>query len=178
MLRLRLTEKLRKCCGPGPYEIGFMKESVRYQINAPHIVHEVFDDTEAAIINLKNGNYYSLDTIGAELWQLLEAGATVPEMTTALAARYDATPSALDAAARNFVATLQTEDLIIPVPAANGTTAPNPTANCLLLTNDGPKKPFAPPVLERYNDMQELLLLDPIHEVEEAGWPQRVGVAQ
>ena len=25
--------------------------------------------------------------------------------------------------------------------------------------------------MEKYDDMQELLLLDPIHEVDEAGWP-------
>jgi hypothetical protein len=31
---------------------------------------------------------------------------------------------------------------------------------------------FTQPVLEVYTDMQDLLLLDPIHEVdEEAGWP-------
>jgi hypothetical protein len=30
----------------------------------------------------------------------------------------------------------------------------------------------AAPVLEKYTDMQELLLLDPIHDVEEAGWPK------
>jgi len=31
---------------------------------------------------------------------------------------------------------------------------------------------FAPPVLEVYTDMQDLLLLDPIHDVDETvGWP-------
>ena len=28
-------------------------------------------------------------------------------------------------------------------------------------------------VVDRYNDMRELLLLDPIHDVEETGWPNR-----
>jgi len=28
-----------------------------YRINAPHIVSEVFVDEEAAVINLKTGNY-------------------------------------------------------------------------------------------------------------------------
>ena len=33
-------------------------------------------------------------------------------------------------------------------------------------------KPLAAPVLNKYSDMQDLLLLDPIHDVdEEAGWP-------
>jgi hypothetical protein len=30
-------------------------------------------------------------------------------------------------------------------------------------------------VLERYTDMQELLLLDPIHDVDQTGWPRRKG---
>jgi hypothetical protein len=34
-----------------------------------------------------------------------------------------------------------------------------------------PREPFAAPALNTFSDMQELLLLDPIHEVDEAGWP-------
>ena len=30
---------------------------------------------------------------------------------------------------------------------------------------------FEAPILHKYTDMQDLLLLDPIHEVDEAGWP-------
>ena len=30
---------------------------------------------------------------------------------------------------------------------------------------------FEAPILQKYTDMQDLLLLDPIHEVDEAGWP-------
>jgi hypothetical protein len=34
------------------------------------------------------------------------------------------------------------------------------------------KTPFEPPRLERYNDMNDYFLLDPIHEVDTAGWPR------
>jgi hypothetical protein len=30
---------------------------------------------------------------------------------------------------------------------------------------------FSPPVLQKFSDMQELLLVDPIHEVKAEGWP-------
>jgi hypothetical protein len=30
---------------------------------------------------------------------------------------------------------------------------------------------FEPPTLEHYTDMEYFLLLDPIHEVDESGWP-------
>jgi hypothetical protein len=30
---------------------------------------------------------------------------------------------------------------------------------------------FQPPTLRKYTDMQDLLLIDPIHEVDDLGWP-------
>jgi len=35
----------------------------------------------------------------------------------------------------------------------------------------GTRQPFSAPVLNAYTDMEELLLLDPIHDVDQAGWP-------
>jgi hypothetical protein len=35
------------------------------------------------------------------------------------------------------------------------------------------RRGYDPPVLNRYDDLQKLALLDPIHDVEEAGWPNR-----
>ena len=33
------------------------------------------------------------------------------------------------------------------------------------------RTPFVDPALEKYTDMQDFLLVDPIHEVSDAGWP-------
>ena len=33
------------------------------------------------------------------------------------------------------------------------------------------KKPYTAPAVQKYDDLEDLLLLDPIHEVDEAGWP-------
>jgi len=35
----------------------------------------------------------------------------------------------------------------------------------------GSRPPFQMPVVERYTDMADLLLLDPIHDVNAEGWP-------
>ena len=35
------------------------------------------------------------------------------------------------------------------------------------------RRGYEPPILNRYDDLQNLALLDPIHDVEEAGWPNR-----
>jgi hypothetical protein len=41
-----------------------------------------------------------------------------------------------------------------------------------LNASTGQSRQFVPPVLERYDDMEDLLLLDPVHDVDAQGWPQ------
>jgi hypothetical protein len=62
-----------------------------------------------------------------------------------------------------FLGDLVTEGLLVP---AAGHAAP-------ALGEPEPGRPkFTPPVLGKYTDMQELLLQDPVHEVDAAaGWP-------
>ena len=39
------------------------------------------------------------------------------------------------------------------------------------LSLEQPLQDYEPPQLMKYTDMQELILLDPIHDVDEKGWP-------
>ena len=148
-----------------------MNQSSRYKINAPHIVHEVFDDHEAAIINLKSGNYYSLDPVGAFVWAHIESGATVGEVVEKILGRYEARPAEVSRDVGSFLATLEQEELIV----RNSDTVPKPDGQRVKIGIDGNggKIAFTPPLIARYDDMQELLLLDPIHEVDDTGWPNR-----
>ena len=41
----------------------------------------------------------------------------------------------------------------------------------IIMSQDQQKTSFASPVLEIFSDMQEILLLDPVHDVDKAGWP-------
>jgi predicted transcriptional regulator len=50
-----------------------MDPTTHFAINRK-VVHEVFDD-EIVIINLDNGNYYTLTQTGADIWGLVETGA-------------------------------------------------------------------------------------------------------
>jgi hypothetical protein len=68
---------------------------------------------------------------------------------------------------RNLVEELVAESLIVPL-----SSAPTPASGKTPAPVE-PGTPFVPPVLERYTDMQELLFLDPIHDVDESGWPHR-----
>ncbi|MFN8443098.1 MAG: PqqD family protein [Caldilineaceae bacterium] len=146
-----------------------MKFIQTFRINQPNVVFEVFND-ETVIINLESGTYYSLDQSGAEVWQLLQQGANCPEIVARIAATYVLNSKEIEDPVEKFLAELVQEKLIVP----NGIGAHSqPPASNMVMISPSPnaQRRFTPPSLNKYTDMQDLLLLDPIHDVAEAGWP-------
>ena len=141
----------------------------RYKINLPHIVSEVFADEEAAIINLKSGNYYSLNKTAAEIWLLIEKGASSDEIAGFILDNFSFKESFEKTEIEEFIKILMEEDLIVIDGIPNSENGNSGNLNNPV-TNSKDKRDYEPPVLECYPDMQELLLLDPIHEVEETNW--------
>jgi hypothetical protein len=137
----------------------------QYQINRPDVMMESFEG-EVIIIHMKRGNYYSLRGSAPLIWDIIGQGCSLEKTGDYLAARYPAQEEEVRGSLRNLVEELIAEDLIVPLTAAPTTS----DQTCSQVKADGP---FVPPLLERYTDMQELLLLDPIHEVDETGWPAR-----
>ena len=126
-----------------------------------NVFSKVFDD-EAVVLDSVNGVYFSLRGTGVDIWRLIEDNATGAQISEALSARYDAPQEDIARAAGDLLEELTRAELIVPDPSleANGAS--------LAATE---KRPFAAPEIERFTDMQQLLLLDPIHEVEDGGWP-------
>jgi hypothetical protein len=157
-----------------------------FRINRGDVTHETFDD-EVVLINFKSGSYFSAGGTGREILERLgHGGVALTDLLASLQARYAVEPSALSAAVEAFLADLEREGLIAsvsdggggrpahaaaPEPPARQTTPPG-VAGTSATSMPGPERlPFEPPVLRVYTDMQALLLLDPIHEVDESGWP-------
>lgn len=138
-------------------------------VNAPHIVHEIFSDDEAAIINLKTGNYYSLNPTGAEIWSLIEKNATGDQIINVFNQLYETDSVEISSEISEFIKQLEKEDLIVK--NENGAESSLDVKDFLSKTQN--KNLFVEPVLERFADLQELLLLDPIHDVDEAGFPHK-----
>ena len=135
-----------------------------YRVNEPDVIHQLFD-REVVVVDLRNGSYYSLSESGGTAWLAFgSGGASVDDVARRLTTLY-ALPH--DLAARDlqaFIAELTTRDLIVACPpggvAVDAATVATPTAT------------YSPPELRSYNDLQELFLLDPVHEVDAAaGWP-------
>jgi hypothetical protein len=126
-----------------------------YRLNSPSVIHETIDD-EVVIINLDKGHYYSLDGCGARIWKGLVGGASA----SAIASGLEGASAEIEAGVLALAAELESEGLIVPGESDGGGAA-----------LDGPALPFKAVTLQRYSDMEELLLLDPIHEVDQQGWP-------
>jgi hypothetical protein len=125
------------------------------------VVHETIDG-ETILIHLETGAYYSLEGSGAEMWNLLASGCSVDELCNEVAKRYPGNED-VTGAARTFASEVLREQLLEPAANLDATPPAAPEAV--------PGKPFEAPALNKYTDMEYFLLLDPIHEVEEAGWP-------
>lgn len=137
-------------------------------MNTPTVTHETIDG-EAVIINLDSGNYYSLVEAGSYIWGLIDKGASATELQNQVLETYQGNVSEVDRGVQELLAQLQQENLIVPVNGAAEAIEPASTTS----SNNNHEKPlFSAPSLNKFSDMQELLLLDPIHDVDDAGWPK------
>jgi hypothetical protein len=130
---------------------------------APDVVHETIDG-EAILINLATGTYFNLEGAGAEIWALLVTGTPIADAADRLAVAHGADPAVVHAEVARLAAELHAHGIL--------TAPPDPVPQ-----SAGALGTFAPPVLGVFTDMEEFLLVDPIHEVEAAGWPNRAGGA-
>jgi hypothetical protein len=142
-----------------------MAADTSFRVNTPTVIDEIFDD-EVVIINLDSGSYYSVSGTGLAVWQAVKRGAGEAALASALAARYAGDRAEIEHACRDFLAELRRESLIVASDQSPPVAGEEAAVAAL---TDLPA--FTAPALQKYNDMQELLLLDPIHEVDEAGWP-------
>jgi hypothetical protein len=156
------------------------------RINAPHVVHETIDG-ETILIHLGTGAYYSLEGLGAHVWGMTVSGSDEREIVTDAQSRYDADPQLLAEAIESLLRELLDEGLLAAGETidgggdgaggvtSNGDASEAPAADPALQPDaPSPSLPaeFVAPVLSKYTDMQEFMLIDPIHDVEEeAGWP-------
>lgn len=112
-------------------------------------------DGEAIIMNLANGLYYSMDHVGAAIWQRMEGGMALGAIVADVSRRYGAAEDAVRRDVHDLAAELLAEEL---VDVADGPVTPPWPAD--EPPGDGVQA-YASPVLNRYDDMADLLALDP-----------------
>lgn len=115
------------------------------RINLDIVAHKTIDN-EVIIINLDTGTYCNLVDVALGIWQGLEVGAPEDQLVEALCGVYCITTEASCEA----VDALLAEEILAPADAV---------------------APSSPPLLTTYTNMSDLLMLDPIDDVDEQGWP-------
>ncbi len=145
-----------------------MQPSERFRINEPNVIQETIEG-EAVIVSLTTGNYYSLDKVGAHVWGNIEGRKTVGEIVESICGQYRGDLNKISLSVEQLINELIKEELVVADLSNTGEVMPN--SNIKQSEGQGDRLEFEVPVLKKYSDMQDLLLLDPIHEVDEAGWP-------
>jgi hypothetical protein len=135
-----------------------------FAVDPRRVVHETIDG-ETILIALETGVYYSLAGSGPEIWDLVLAGLPEDEMIAEMTRRHADDAALAGDGTRDLLAELVSEKLVLEVAVnGNGHLAPPAAAQA-------PGGSFSTPVLKKYTDMEFFLQLDPIHEVDAAGWP-------
>jgi len=143
--------------------------SSTYKLNTGEVISEVIDG-EVIIINLKQGHYYSLREAGSDIWSGITQGLTGEEIIQSLQSVYEISFETAKPSVEGLLTQLLAESIVVRCETEGNFT---PAGN-VLKTGGISKvaKNFSPPALEKYTDMEELLLLDPIHDVDDQGWPK------
>ena len=141
----------------------------KFRINSPKVVHEMIDG-EVVIVNLDRGDYYSLVKAGADIWEELTKGIARVDILENMVARYDTSREDMESAINELIEKLQLEELIV-IEQTDELNTSNATNKQIETNANKEKFSFEKPTLQKYTDMEELLALDPIHEVDEMGWP-------
>lgn len=138
-----------------------------YEVSSPDIVAELFAD-EVVVLNLENGKYFSLRGLSAKLWSAVTAGHAPRQIHQHLQSiQHQQADACLD-----FIQSLIDENLI-RITKQLVTAGNNEMGLDDYLPLNAADEMQAP-ALEIYDDMAELILSDPIHEVDEdVGWPRK-----
>jgi len=146
-----------------------MSQDQPFECNAPDVVFENFGD-EVVLLNLQSGRYYSLDPLGMLYWESLSRGVPPREIAAHIVRSYtgSADGSVIAKDLDDLFLELRSEQLI-----RRSSNPPRPISD---VPEVGTKLPaeYARPVLSIFDDVAEMLMLDPVHEVGEVGWPQPV----
>lgn len=133
----------------------------RYTISNKGIAFEQFDD-ETIIVNLPIGHYYSLRGTANFIFNNLKEGACLTEIVNEINSHYNIENQEINKSVEKFIGELNDFQLLVF----------SDTSTFIPMQSNGLKKIFKEPEIEIFDDMQELLMLDPVHDVDSInGWP-------
>jgi hypothetical protein len=141
---------------------------MRYRTNAPRVVAETLDG-EVLLIDMVTGSYFSCVGASAVVWTVLANGATREEALALLDHRYGVPADEAGPAIDGLLAVALADELLRARDEDEGAAAD------LLAGYDGEDHEWGAIELEKSTEIADLILLDPVHDVTEGGWPNARG---
>jgi len=139
-----------------------MTDNMRYAKFDNNILSDVFGE-EVVLVNLDSGMYYSLRGSATQIWIRLFNQYSLIEILADLIQIYQVTENQLIADINLFVTQLLELKIIKTATDAKRKEIDFISKDVLI--------DYSTPVVEIFSDMQEILLLDPVHDVDKSGWP-------
>ena len=139
-----------------------------YVINHQFVVHELLDH-ELTVINLEEGHYYIGRNSAVDIFLALTSPKSLDDLKAEMLAQFDVAEGALVAETKNLIDMWLANNLIRETePEANSNEAEASSE-----ASGSEKKAWKAPEFLAFDDIKDLLLLDPIHDtdLDEQGWP-------
>lgn len=132
-----------------------------YKLNEEKMFFDIADG-QAVVINFVTGMYYGTGMLGSVVLERLVKG-NAPEKIAAAVKALPGCPADMDGRVEAFVSQLLEKEILVPgetVPGGDGPIDVKAAADGFELT------------LDEFAEVQDLILADPVHDVDvEQGWP-------
>lgn len=142
-----------------------IEPQVRFRVDEREVIHETLEG-ESVLVHLGTGAYFSLLGSATVIWALVVEGRSAEEIVTSVQGAYAGDSEQIAMETMALLGSIVEHRLATP--CSDGVPAASPVAG-----NDAPVIPYISPKLEAFEDMRDLLLLDPIHETADQGWPKK-----
>lgn len=74
------------------------------------------DDPSMVLLNPKNGEYYTLEPVGARVWQLCDGKRTISEIAAIIGQEYEESTDVIQSDVLELAKELMDEELVVPSP--------------------------------------------------------------
>ena len=142
-----------------------------YRLNTSGLSSEDFGG-EMVAVNFETGQYYGINGAAVALWTLLHQPMSKAAATQRIREIYTAIPEHVAHDVNSFFEELIKQGLLLSGSAGDLDVQAEPVSSDALTPLAGTA--YVAPSIEIYSDLQELIMLDPVHEADpEQGWPLR-----
>lgn len=134
-----------------------------YKINDAKAISETIDG-ETIIINLETGFYYSVNKTATVIWNEIQKNNSVKNIARLYLNSYEVDADTAEKSITEIIGLFLKDDLILELDS-------DISPDIIERQTGTTKEKFVIPKIERYDDMARALRSDPVHDVNEEGWP-------